>query len=599
MAIKDLPIKKFWQKLMVSSQSVNKIPEEYLKLAQNARIFDGGIWPARGKKQLTSSTIWTNNKWGFVLNDILYQITNWNIYSIDEDTGAQTLIVALWYDARTDILPYWNDFAIIVSEWEDLKVFDWTATLITPTTIPNTDLWEVTITIATPAVFTLTNHWLSEWDMVRITTTWALPTGLSINTSYFVISTWLTADNFQLSETLWWVAIDTSWAQSWTHNILLVNTWWIIEFINSNQGYTLYGVWNILYISRPIIPTNPEYAYDFVNSTAQNIDLKSKIVSIRVGISWVFIFTEDWRVTFIWTDSLQDIAWSPTFLSRTLGIWGVPVSNRSVTASWDQIFYLTKNKIWNTINYIGWTDKTTIWKLSSIPVIWIDELLQWIASNQPSAESFYNENDNTIQMHVRTNTAWFNDITLIYDMINITFAIDKGKNYNYMVKKWEKYYWFSDINSSVYEDDTGTSMAWSPIPFKIVSQAMNQWTIKEKRYWGFFTAWVIWPFTKLDYIVKIDWGWVFSDSVEWESVAVSWLWEIWWDAIWDSPLWWELNYTTQKQPFDRYADEGRIVQYWTRIEVEIRSTSLIQDFLVDILWVRAEQSNHIDISSKF
>jgi len=515
MAIKDLPISKFWTKLMVSSKSVNKIPDEYLKLAQNARIFDWGIWPARGKIQLTSSTIWTNNKWGFVLNNTLYQITNSNIYSIDETSWVQTLVVALWYDARTDILPYWDDFAIIVSEWEDLKVFDWTATLITPATVPAGD------------------------------------------------------------------------------------TGWIIEFINSNQGYTLYGVWNIVYISRPIVPANPEYAYDFTDASAQNIDLKSKIVSIRVGISWVFIFTEDWRATFIWTDSLQDIGWSPTFLSRTLWIWWIPVSNRSVTSSWDQVFYLTKNKIWNTINYIGGTDKTTIWRLSSIPIVWIDELLKWIASNQPSAESFYNENDNTIQLHVRTNTAWFNDIVLVYDMINITFAIDKGKNYNYIVKKDEKYFGFSDINSSIYQDDVWTSMAWSPIPFKIITQSMNQWTIIQKRYWWFFTAWVIWPFTKLDYVVRIDWGWVFSDTISGESFAVNWLWEIWWAPIWAEPIWWELTFKTKTQPFDRYADEGRIYQDWTRIEIEIRSTSLIQDFLVDILWIRAEQTGNIDISSKF
>jgi hypothetical protein len=38
-------------------------------------------------------------------------------------------------------------------------------------------------------------------------------------------------------------------------------------------------------MSRPIIPANPEFAYDFTDSTAQNLDLKSKIVSIRVGIS--------------------------------------------------------------------------------------------------------------------------------------------------------------------------------------------------------------------------------------------------------------------------------------------------------------------------
>jgi len=38
--MKDIPIKKFGSKLMVSSKSINKIPEEYLKLSENARIYD-------------------------------------------------------------------------------------------------------------------------------------------------------------------------------------------------------------------------------------------------------------------------------------------------------------------------------------------------------------------------------------------------------------------------------------------------------------------------------------------------------------------------------------------------------------------------------
>jgi len=583
MAIKDLPIKAFWTKMMVSSRSINKIPDEYLKLAQNCRIFDGWLWPARGKKLLTSSTKWTSNKWGFVLNDTLYQITNSNIYSINEDTGVQTLIVALWYDARTDVLPYWDDFAIIVSEWEKLKVFDGTDVFYVETILYKNLTWALNI-----------------WDTVDWWTTAAQWIVLTHNLSTKVITVKITNDvSFQDWEDIEVATVKQAEVDVVQSIVPNGDNNWIIEFINSNQGYTLLASWNILYISRPIVPANPEYAYDFTDASAQNIDLKSKIVSIRVGISWVFIFTQDWRVTFIWTDSLQDIAWSPTFLSRTLGIWGVPVSNRSVTASGDQIFYLTKNKIWNTINYIGWTDKTTIWRLSSIPIVGIDELLKWIASTQPTAESFYNENDNTIQMHVRTNTAWFNDITLIYDMVNVTFAIDKGKNYNYMVKKDEKYYGFSDINSSIYQDDTWTSMAWSPIPFRIITQNMNQWSIIQKRYGWLFTAWTIWPFTELLYLARIDWWWVFSDKVSGSSFQVNWLWETWWAETWWEPTGWELTYEVQRQPFDRYADEGRIYQDWTRIELEIRSPSLIQDFLIDILWVRAEQTINIDIKDKF
>ena len=74
-----------------------------------------------------------------------------------------------------------------------------------------------TVTIASPAVFTATAHGITTNDRVRLYTTGALPTGLSANTTYFVISAGLTADAFELSETEGGAAINTSGSQSGTH----------------------------------------------------------------------------------------------------------------------------------------------------------------------------------------------------------------------------------------------------------------------------------------------------------------------------------------------------------------------------------------------
>lgn len=76
-----------------------------------------------------------------------------------------------------------------------------------------------TVTIASPGVFTLTAHGLVANDIVYLTTTGALPTGLAVETAYYVISTGLTADNFRLSTTLGGAAINTSGSQSGTHSL--------------------------------------------------------------------------------------------------------------------------------------------------------------------------------------------------------------------------------------------------------------------------------------------------------------------------------------------------------------------------------------------
>jgi len=58
----------------------------------------------------------------------------------------------------------------------------------------------VTMTIATPCVVTWTAHGLYDGATVRLTTTVALPTGLTANTEYFV--TRVDANSFKLSSTL-------------------------------------------------------------------------------------------------------------------------------------------------------------------------------------------------------------------------------------------------------------------------------------------------------------------------------------------------------------------------------------------------------------
>jgi hypothetical protein len=56
-----------------------------------------------------------------------------------------------------------------------------------------------TVTIATPAVFTANDHGLVAGQAIRLFTDGALPTGLTANTGYYVSSTGLTTNDFQLA----------------------------------------------------------------------------------------------------------------------------------------------------------------------------------------------------------------------------------------------------------------------------------------------------------------------------------------------------------------------------------------------------------------
>ena len=83
------------------------------------------------------------------------------------------------------------------------------------------DKGEFTVTIASPGVISLSTHGLSTGHCVELTTTGALPTGLSENTNYYVI--YNDADSFWLATSLAnaiaGTKIDTSGTQSGTHNL--------------------------------------------------------------------------------------------------------------------------------------------------------------------------------------------------------------------------------------------------------------------------------------------------------------------------------------------------------------------------------------------
>lgn len=83
-------------------------------------------------------------------------------------------------------------------------------------------LGTVTVTLASPGVFTLAGHGLAVGDAVYLTTTGALPTGLSANTLYYVMTV-PTSSTFTLgtsrSSTAVTSAVNTSGSQSGVHSI--------------------------------------------------------------------------------------------------------------------------------------------------------------------------------------------------------------------------------------------------------------------------------------------------------------------------------------------------------------------------------------------
>ena len=81
-----------------------------------------------------------------------------------------------------------------------------------------------TVTIASPAVFTATDHNLHIDDQIIVETTGTLPTGLAVDTTYHVIRDSITTSTFKLSRSKGGDPITTTGSQAGAHTFLKINT---------------------------------------------------------------------------------------------------------------------------------------------------------------------------------------------------------------------------------------------------------------------------------------------------------------------------------------------------------------------------------------
>ncbi len=132
------------------------------------------------------------------------------------------------------------------------------------TTIFNT----VTVTIASPGVFSLTAHTFSVGSIIFLSTTGALPTGLTAGTVFYVIAEGLTADAFEVSTTVDGSAVNTSGTQSGTHTVSTMT--YILPPYTTKPKSVYVTVGSYRYAPKEV-PTQREW--DILNQVVINADI--------------------------------------------------------------------------------------------------------------------------------------------------------------------------------------------------------------------------------------------------------------------------------------------------------------------------------------
>jgi len=186
----------------------------------------------------------------------------------------------------------------------------------------------VTVTIANPAVFSLTAHGFVPGSSFTLTTTGALPTGLATATTYYVIATGLTANAFQASATPAGSAIVTTGSQSGTHTLTSTTT-------VQNPGATI-ATWgpsantgsqaiNLLNLAQ-VWNTSSSVTAILMNITMVAAGGSSNLMDLQVGGSSMFKVSTGGNITSL---ALTTNTWNNS--NGTVSIWQGAASSNNAT----------------------------------------------------------------------------------------------------------------------------------------------------------------------------------------------------------------------------------------------------------------------------
>lgn len=647
----EVNIQKRWTKMLADTISRNKLPPEFLSISQNARIKDWCLTKRPWQKtRVTFSDLLSNVK-RITYNKTLYIVVDKHLWKVNMTDWTKTDIWSIWDDSNVELLNYGKYIMIFNWVWKPY-VYNWDFLF---------QLWDDTYNPAYLTWWNAPTKVIATWKAVldwsfNITIDWTLRsiTWLNFSTVSTLADVCLIIQNKIRSLTSWlekveftaeWIFKISSWNITSTSAITVTSaawTWtdisgaWATQFLDCDVWATwelvvaktlanspdvnpiiadkftwfTFMFWNtegkdnVLYISKPITAANPERCYNWLWTTAENIDYSCKWLWLRWTMNKMFIFTED-KIEYIWKDSLQTIGSVATLVSTPIGSGWQPASQGSIVAAWSMIFYLTKNNTINTVDYAQWTVEPTIWTLTNEVQLKITNYLKNLDEDQSWSRGYYDENTKEILWSLKTKNSLYNDTTLVYDLENKTRTTDKWKLFSDVVVVWNKTYAWSSINASIIENWIGLDDDWNAIEFEIQDTDVMLWTLKEKIFsWRQTSGWLN-KATNLEFRTLIDDSIASLEYIKWidyvsidDSFDTAWIWD---DEIWGDAIWWLINtwLTGGYTQFDKLLDHWNLYRRWKRIKRNIRENSVGSDFYLDFYTIIADVTWNIELTDKF
>lgn len=356
---------------------------------------------------------------------------------------------------------------------DEYSSYDWTSF----STIGANTLGTVTFTASTDLVNRVA-HWLSNGDEVRFTTVaWTLPTGIESWTFYYVINA--NTDDFQISVTKNWTALDFTTDGSWT-----------ITCTNLTQPRCRY----LNYLADRMFGAgddgNPSTLYYTDAAQANANDLLANLVVVWWDENWIINWLQQlWPIVLTFKSEkiyAIDIS-TPSASAIDPQTWGY--SDRCIANVWNSLVYFNERGIDTLTQRTGVIGANAI---ESKPLSDnIRKLIQQIAEKQfNGSAAWYSKRLNNYYFSFDTNDDNIPDTTLVYNSLVSAWTQYELPNlydyWQYITEDQEYINLFaSAITGQMYRFEYGFDDNGTPIEYEINTKRFDfdaPWLLKTFDY---------------------------------------------------------------------------------------------------------------------
>ncbi len=366
------------------------------------------------------------------------------------------------------------------------------------------------------------------------------------------------------------------------------------EFLNFTWVAGTGTLANVLYQSRPISATNPEYSYDWNGSGAGQMIMKSNILGLVATLSKLVIFTEK-SIEWIDRSSYTTIGSVLNFYPNPMAQGEKLANNRSVVTAGDKIFFLTADKKIKTIDYLQGVDDIRVGDLSDDEKVGIPNFMNSLNDDLSKSAWFYDQKNKLIKFFVRSQNSLTTDTCIIWDLVNKTFLVDDNKFYSTLVKHNNKIYAGSCLNSVTYEDevwqdDDGWEIAW----YRYSAILANWRATSNKMYNGVSTTGTIGSGTTITKDIILDGDILDSSTIEGAESVV---WGTGSSPTGSVATWWPSGSQTLRN-FTKNRWPEYINTIWRYLQVKYSGSGTWQDFTLETIETKEKISVYEELTDK-